>query len=91
MSESRPTHTLGPWRVVTSLNEEWVGVQMGMDGGFSVQGPNAEANGRLIAAAPDLLAACKRALEEGGALNGATRRGEIRAAIQKAECDEWVR
>lgn len=43
------------------------------------------ANARLICAAPDLLAACKRALEEAGELLGATRRGDIRAAIAKAE------
>jgi hypothetical protein len=39
----------------------------------------------LLAAAPDLLAACKLALEQAGELQGATRRGRIRDAIAKAE------
>lgn len=33
----------------------------------------------------DLLAACKRALEKEGDLRGATRRGNIRDAIARAE------
>lgn len=82
------SHTPGPWRVL-DFNERgfdrFFGVQMGRSGGFRVEGPDAEANARLIVAAPELLAACKRALEEAGDLRGATRRGDIRAAIAKAE------
>lgn len=39
---------------------------------------------RLRATAWDLLQACQLAIEEGGALMGATRRGRIRAAIDQA-------
>jgi hypothetical protein len=41
------------------------------------------ADARLIAAAPDLLAACKSALEAG--VQGTTRRELLRAAIAKTE------
>lgn len=47
--------------------------------------PRAEANVRLIAAAPDLLAACKRALEADGELRGTARRGMLRDAVARAE------
>ena len=43
---------------------------------------DAEANARLIAAAPDLLAACKGALEDGDDFRAMKR---IQAAIAKAE------
>lgn len=39
----------------------------------------------IEAAAPALLAACKRALEPAGQLKGVARRNEIRAAIEQAE------
>jgi len=67
------------------------------DTSADVRGPNGEhvadcgchdqaaANAALIAAAPDLLAAVRRALEDGGMLMGATRRGEMRRALAKAE------
>ncbi len=44
-----------------------------------------ESDRSLIAAAPDLLDACRRALDEAGHLQGVTRRGALAAAIAKAE------
>lgn len=48
--------------------------------------PEADANARLIAAAPELLAACKLALETVGDMTEAEQRRQIvRKAIAKAE------
>jgi hypothetical protein len=80
--------TPGPWRTF-ELDPDYRGVQMGAAGGFSVQGPQAAANVRLIAAAPDLFAACRLAL--GPAAHYATEFDDaeawhaLRAAIAKAE------
>lgn len=99
-NESQSGHTPGPWRAglgddqsprhgefeLACLEHHVFGTGIYAPGDYySENYAEHEANARLIAAAPDLLAACKRALEDEGALVGATRRGEIRAAIAKAE------
>lgn len=55
------SHTPGPWRL--SEHEHGCVVQRGDEGGFFVQGLSKDqvrADARLIAAAPDLLAALER-------------------------------
>jgi hypothetical protein len=80
-------HTPGPWRVARLRSGAWAVVDRGTrdivpsiftqrDGGED------EANARLIAAAPDLLAALKYLLELGG---DDDRRITADAAIAKAE------
>lgn len=63
-------HTPGPWKVFETPTGKVVGIGRQSDGyavadaGFGVwgeQSDEASANARLIAAAPDLLEACKRA------------------------------
>ena len=49
----------------------------------SVHGPDMEANARLIAAAPELLAACRLVFEHNG--NPAAYSKQLMAAIAKAE------
>jgi hypothetical protein len=87
------SHTPGPWRVATKSNignmveaESGNGYrcvatfqECGPSPRFDVQQANREANGRLIAAAPDLLEACKAVLATG------FERDFLRAAIAKAE------
>jgi hypothetical protein len=83
-------HTPGPWQVTESGNvagptrsfgsQGWVGricLANVMTGDVEVKAANA----RLIAAAPDLLAACEEALDEDSGLACA---GQLRAAIAKA-------
>lgn len=82
---SKPSHTPGPWSYsFESVDPEWAVVSM--KGGLVVANVNAdhrqEANARLIAAAPDLLAALK-ALDESGHTQ-ATWQAALRA-IAKAE------
>lgn len=61
------THTPGPWKAVDAFVENnpnrWL-VARGGWGGPNIAdcGPGAEADARLIAAAPELLAACRIAL-----------------------------
>ena len=66
------THTPGPWtaedwRWGTNFSSVWAVFANGTDGCMDkmpceCHGSNAEANARLIAAAPDLLEACKAAV-----------------------------
>ncbi len=86
------SHTPGPWRVgrtTGGLLGIWSRRSRADSPDVcsvaSVPDARDEANAHLMAAAPELLAACKRALEDDGRLQGATRRGDIRAAIAKAE------
>lgn len=59
-------HTPGPWRTIQFRETPlWHGVQVGTEGSFRVEGDNAEANARLIAAAPDLMDALRGLLEIG--------------------------
>lgn len=69
-------HTPGPWAVCTNPANEswWPGTTIGTDHeddkysrricDLAVISPDKEANGRLIASAPDLLEALKRGLSE---------------------------
>lgn len=106
-TESKPTHTPGPWRVVRRNNKP-VGLAYGylrietQANGASVaalqlpeRDSDGEANARLIAASPDLLAACEELLkadeyaESVGVtlddhMNRAERRRILTAAIAKA-------
>ena len=100
MSESR--HTPGPWRVRPGKNsdgEETLFIEsdresiatmdvVSVNGGPFVLPPRAWANARLIAAAPDLLAAlilCERALEERDAEAEGHAAKEARYIISKAK------
>ena len=79
-------HTPGPWRVVDSWNDHMVEGQNGeeiiwQDGPHDTPTIN-EANARLIAAAPDLLAALEYAIKQVPELE--TVPG-IAAAIAKAK------
>ena len=90
-TEIKVAHTAGPWAQAHHKGDLYV---RGADALESVvcqiriyhgaESYESAANARLIAAAPDLLAACKLAL---GAFerNDAIDWGEIEAAIQKAE------
>ena len=87
-------HTPGPWRVVRPeyTNEHLTRIvpRVRQDGSFpfycSLGGENREANARLIAAAPELLEACRELLEwtRDCVLNAHTLE-KIEAAITKAE------
>jgi hypothetical protein len=89
MTERGAKHTPGPWNLVWWGNEKYPyplssladndGKWIARDGTVS-----SEANARLIAAAPDLLAACRAAL---GAFfnNNAIDWSELEEAIAKAE------
>ncbi len=58
-------HTPGPWIVsgesIVSDEMEICIANIERDGGYEALAPERDANARLIAAAPDLLAACKLA------------------------------
>ena len=80
-------HTPGPWKAGTG----WVGTNdnamiCGDFPGIYRDNGQAEANLRLIAAAPDLLAALIQMLHEYAPLMGSTQAVDVaRAAIAKAE------
>lgn len=90
-------HTQGPWKLV-EVNDETVKGAVHVYGGGAaittdVWGPTlaeSDANARLIAAAPDLLAACEEALRQLSAPDcpcipdGAMVRGGLYNAILKA-------
>jgi hypothetical protein len=91
-------HTPGPW-VVENVSDRmlWVGAsraeRYGLQTvivGIAIEGltPEAraikEANAHLIAAAPDLLAACEHAMRECCDLQGTPAGNAIEAAIAKA-------
>lgn len=100
-----PTNTPGPWKVSVSpsllktrciVREERQGTRLLSRhvATVSVHGPDGEneANAHLLAAAPDLLAACKQAVEfldngpGGTGMDAACVR--VRAAIAKAQGKE---
>ncbi len=76
-------HTPGPWEVVWGQHDRPLGISAPADAGIPgavgcvvrINGiglpssAKASANARLIAAAPDLLAACRAAADAFGALN----------------------
>lgn len=95
-------HTPGPWFPIESVNAETQGLHLiwsrskpnetGVLIARTCFAPQSEANARLIAAAPELLEACRRAidwLDELGCDCGTDEPGTcavciVRAAIQKA-------
>lgn len=95
------SYTPGPWKLIKrSTPGQFVPVyqiRTEDDGMICEVGPNLqEGNGRLLAAAPDLLSVCKLILEEWEKPTEGTQRGELiarlcqyapeaRAAIKKAE------
>jgi len=101
--EQKPTHTPGPWKVAPPNDDHnWLNVRTDEEDGWYIASvtPMAggglcqvDANARLIAAAPELLAAARaadvlfRGLEERGALktDGRAEWARVRAAIAKAE------
>ena len=93
---SAVSHTPGPWRYRKGDDVLPAVVQRGDEGGFVVQGlsrERAEADARLIAAAPDLLAELEHLvllmepLERDGGLHipGLATLNAARAAIKKAK------
>ena len=82
------THTPGPWTV--ALDGDVYMIYAG-DAAVAVIGIDEQTRGdcKLIAAAPDLLAACEEALEDGlhDALSRSVQR-RIRAAIAQAKGEE---
>jgi hypothetical protein len=82
------THTPGPWGYTYDGSSTWsIGPEADPQDGsvasiFDRKDERARANARLIAAAPDLLAALKYLLELGG---DDDRRIAAEAAIAKAE------
>ena len=93
MNEQVTKHTPGPWEMMPPLGEGNYSVmssKVNAGGNWYVaEIPNgshaeAQANARLIAAAPELLDALRLVLAHDGALTGADWTA-IRAAIAKAE------
>jgi hypothetical protein len=85
-------HTPGPWVIKEIDRDEGVRVSFGLVGcGCRVYGmPEGEANARLIAAAPDLLAALESVLTVGDidqspGTNGRVVLHQVRAAIANAK------
>lgn len=86
-------HTPGPWNVDGGTNNKgdlyiWqTGEYYGGHAIATVHGEiqeGAEANARLIAAAPDLLATCKASAKQFRKLSNGAIAAEIEAAIKKA-------
>lgn len=92
--ESHSRHTAGPWRIdrpseiggcldVRSRHFCIASIHAGMDDSWPHRNTQRDANARLIAAAPDLLAACIKVVEHYGDPAGGQLFG-LRAAIAKA-------
>lgn len=87
MSHTAAEHTKGPWETAGNWPHGFSMVCWHDGSGWrpvadcAVSGNAAEANARLIAAAPDLLKACRQALY---ALKGREHDGFLREAIAKA-------
>lgn len=65
MSEQNPTtHTPGPWTVFENIDDYGISFVINefKYSGMVAQQPTIDANMRLIAAAPELLSACRTAL-----------------------------
>lgn len=80
-------HTPGPWRMGQEGNLRVYGPDNTSSAGLIAETFNRE-NARLIAAAPELLEACKAALAEAEERDedlGANCWPELKAAIEKAE------
>ena len=83
-------HTPGPWLINRETEENLINIEPGIGCAFGL-GKTPEANARLIAAAPELLNACLRAVERLRLANnghkprqGFLRVGDIEDAIAKA-------
>ncbi len=79
------THTPGPWEVIPPTSEYPSRARVGGSGCDIYDAPltnETMSNAHLIAAAPDLLAACQRALLTGGGSSGTA--DILHAAINKA-------
>lgn len=87
--QQQAQHTPGPWETSSNSDGDWD--VCGPDGGDMIADlkgcDNAEANARLIAAAPELLAALKGAEQIISVSDGHWQAAleKIRAAIAKAE------
>lgn len=84
---TQATHTQGPW-IATQRGYKSI-VNMGAPNSAEIIGPSHADNARLIAAAPDLLAACEEMAAQLGGVNDfdvweAAKAGMI-AAIAKAK------
>lgn len=84
-------HTPGNWQVAPLSKDTNVILSLTPEEKIiaTVWPPNSEANARLIAAAPDLLAACEQALKALAAFDGYTGEGadaciSLRKAIAKS-------
>lgn len=87
-------HTPGKWNLWTFVSGDWQvfsddgGVIAARSSSYGRDGDEMHANGRLVAAAPDLLEACKAALAwralDGDGISDPTRLALI-AAVKKAE------
>lgn len=89
------THTPGPWRVGPTHKDDSFAIHAQTASvvhckPFSSSHKSAEANARLIAAAPDLLAALISLVRASDGHHGSIRERDIaRAAIAKAEGKSW--
>ena len=88
---AQPTHTPGPWTLRAVQPGEAVFKRPFWEIGAEVSGKgvafafgNDEANARLIAAAPDLLAACKAVIGLGAIPTTQPEHRQLEAAIAKA-------
>lgn len=85
-TKTKATHTPGPWSVSCSGNDVENVSGAGVCALYADE--TAEANARLIAAAPDLLAAAEamlRSIDEGPAFgNGEIEIDKLRVAVAKA-------
>jgi hypothetical protein len=84
--DMKTTHTPGPWTVSGShIVSSRTAVQLAQvysPQGYDPKCEREQANARLIAAAPELLAACHAAFER---LNGTDVSQQLAAAIAKAQ------
>jgi hypothetical protein len=93
-------HTTGPWRLhqwskaagnpgvysrVTAVSNDLEDVDICRFDLFPDAGDAHEANARLIAAAPEMLAALKMVLQHGRIDDSESRMAQVAAAITKAE------
>ena len=98
MKTKNAQHTKGPWNLEKHAvelcylvrNDEYgMATLATVSSGKREDGTSGDANARLIAAAPDLLAACQEALDYLGRIDegseGCELRDSLRAAIAKAE------
>ena len=78
-------HTLGPWRPVTDGIRHWVEIDGVIVMVMNYRNKQAQANARLISAAPELLEALKNAIEiiEGTGLDASIQRAAIVKATEE--------